>query len=189
MFIDWFYYKEKDFLFVLWEDIFFWSLERIILYRSFERSFRSGLFVWYCLSVLWEDIFYRFFGRRFSIIPLRGEFATWGRDSRKGCRKSHYALAMLGNKNTKYTPHTKVEPLNIVAVQLWICVTSQQFAYTALAQFLLASSYIGNLLQPTHKRFNSAYLQNTFCICSIPSNTLGLDATFSCWSQVTMMFQ
>ena len=37
---------------------------------------------------------------------------------------------------------------------------SQQFAYAALAQFLLASSYNGNLLQPTHKRFNSAYLQN-----------------------------
>ena len=34
-------------------------------------------------------------------------------------------------------------------------------------------------LQPTHKRFNSAYLQNQFCICrKIPSNTLGLYATF-----------
>ena len=40
---------------------------------------------------------------------------------------------------------------------------------------------MGILFQPTHKRFNSAYLQNKFCICrKIPSNTLGLYATFSC---------
>ena len=49
---------------------------------------------------------------------------------------------------------------------------AQQFAYTALAQF------------------NSAYLQNQFRICrKIFSYILGLDATISCWSQVTMMFQ
>ena len=34
---------------------------------------------------------------------------------------------------------------------------SQQFAYTAQAQFLLASSWNWNLLQPTHKRFNSPW--------------------------------
>ena len=35
--------------------------------------------------------------------------------------------------------------------------------------------------QPTHKRFNSACLQNKFLICrKIPSNILGLDATISC---------
>ena len=64
---------------------------------------------------------------------------------------------------------------------------SQQFAYTALVQFLLASSWNGNLLEPSYKRFNSAYLLNKFCICwKIPSHTFKLDASFSCWSQVTM---
>ena len=58
---------------------------------------------------------------------------------------------------------------------------AQQFDYIALAQFLLINSYNGNLLQPTYKRFNSAYLQNYFCISRTnPSNSLGLDATFSC---------
>ena len=34
------------------------------------------------------------------------------------------------------------------------------------------SSQIGNLVQPTQKLFNSAYLQNKFCICrKIPNNT------------------
>ena len=39
---------------------------------------------------------------------------------------------------------------------------AQQFDYTGMAQFLLVNSYNGNLLQPTYKRFNLAYLQNYF---------------------------
>ena len=67
---------------------------------------------------------------------------------------------------------------------------AQQFSYTALAQFMLASWLNGNLLQPPHKRFNSAYHQSLFCICrKITSNILGLHTTFYCWSKVTMMFQ
>ena len=43
---------------------------------------------------------------------------------------------------------------------------------------------------PTNKRFNSAYLQIKYLIFrKIQSNTLLLDKTFLCSSQVTMMFQ
>ena len=39
--------------------------------------------------------------------------------------------------------------------------------------------------EPTNKQFNSAYLKIKYLI---HSNTFWLDETFSCWSQVTMMF-
>ena len=45
-------------------------------------------------------------------------------------------------------------------------------SYTALLHSCWPSSYNGNVVQPTQKRFNSAYLQNKFCICQkIASNT------------------
>ena len=43
--------------------------------------------------------------------------------------------------------------------------------------------------EPTNKRFTSAYLEIQFLIFrKIHCNTFWLDETFSCWSQVTMMF-
>ena len=43
------------------------------------------------------------------------------------------------------------------------------------------SHRMGISLRPTHKRFNSAYLQSLFHICrKFSINTLGLDKTFSC---------
>ena len=44
--------------------------------------------------------------------------------------------------------------------------------------------------EPTNKRFNSAYLEIKYLISrKIHSFTFWLDKTFSCWSQVTMMFK
>ena len=76
-----------------------------------------------------------------------------------------------------WKPRSRPAPLGshswfrLVMITLHICIL-----YTALAPCLLASSNNGNLVQPTQKRFNSAYLQNKFCICrTIPSHTWGLD--------------
>ena len=46
------------------------------------------------------------------------------------------------------------------------------------------------LLELDDKQFNSAYLQYKFLICrKVPTNAFWLDKTYSCWSQVNMLFE
>ena len=56
--------------------------------------------------------------------------------------------------------------------------------------FMAAADSAVVLLELDDKQFNSAYLQYKFLICrKVPTNAFWLDKTYSCWSQVNMLFE
>ena len=105
--------------------------------------------------------------------------------------KNHVFIKKNVFTKTKFSPITVFSPKLIDS--MWWPSTRSTFTSVWPQQTVrpsCLSSMINEIrLEPTNKRFNSGYLQIKYPICrKIHSNTFGLDETFSCWSQVTMMF-
>ena len=132
------------------------------------------------------------------VVKAGSDHVTWG--PMRGLEKNHMGRGQTHTHTHRRTDFATTRPNRPRGPSWWkatfrICHSFIWLFHTILwlhqtmRPSCSSSMFNGIRLEPTNKRFNSAYLHSKYLISrKIQSNALWLDETFSCWSQVTMMF-